>query len=591
MQINIYALVSLLAMVLTAMLCSHAWKRRDAPCAMVVVWMAGSMAVWTGAAAIEAMMLTVPLKYIWSVVAYIGTTATPVFFVMMALEYAGKGAALRRRSVILFLWGIPVCTFLMALTNPWHGLLWRDIVLRESVFGIVGVYVRGIWFWLFMAHAYVLVLGAVVILVGCIFVFPAVFRMQPMLLAFSAIFPLLGNFLYIVNPQWTGGFDFAPFLFSASVMLMGYAVLHGRWLDVMPLPPGVLVDHLREGLCVFDHKNRLIGFNPAASKLLGVSASSIGRDGEVVLSDIGDVLSFPLDEREHVCDVKREKHGQILEILRVGIPVAHGRSCWKLLTIREVTSRRKADQERMMLQQELMQARKLDLVGRITGGVAHEFNNRLMSIMGNAQLSYDLALPEQHEIREFQSEILKVGESTATIIRQLLAYARQQPSDPQTVDINQHISDQFSLLEQVVGSGIKLHWFPGQGVPDIVIDPLQLNQVLVQLVLNAKEACEDRGVVTLRTSYEILPSASFGAVSAKDVREPFVCLDITDTGPGIDPSVAVQLFEPFVTTKGLGRGLGLATVYGIATQNGGHVLTDKLSDGTTRFRVLFQAEN
>lgn len=588
MQTNSYALVLFFTAALTVVLCAQAWKRRDMPCAKLVFWMAVSMVIWTGAAAMEAMVTTIPLKYTWSVIAYIGTVSTPVLFLMIAFTYAGKAEVLYKPGVLVLLWGIPVGTVLMALTNPWHGYLWRDISLRESVFGVVGVYARGGWFWVFIAHAYGMVILAVIMLIRCVFVFPAVFKGQAILLVSSAALPLAGNLAYILNPHWTGGFDFAPFLFAASVMIIGCAILYVRWLDMMPLGPQSLLEHLREGICLFDQKERLVECNPSASTLLGISESMIGKPAVEVLGELLHVLSFPLDKKTHICDVMPSGSERVLEVLRVGVQVSRGRSFWKLITVRDVTDRRQAEEERMLLQEELLQSRKLDLVGRIAGGVAHEFNNRLMSMMGYAQLSYDEALPEQENIRKYQTEILEVGEKTAVIVGQLLAYASQHPSRPQKVDVNAFIADQFSLLEQVAGADISLQWRPCQETYFVMIDPAQLNQIIMQLVLNAREAIgECAGEILLQTSNEPSGLANIASLPPDLAASRCICLDIVDTGGGIDPTIAEQLFEPFVSTKGVGRGMGLATVFGIARQHGGYVCADRLPEGKTRFRVIF----
>jgi signal transduction histidine kinase len=586
MQFNSYVVMLFTALLFAFILAIVAWRKRKVYCSYTVLWMAVGMAIWTGAGAVEAMVTGVPGKYIWSVVSYAGIVVTPPLYLILSLEYAGKTVALQRTWVRLAIWLIPCLTFVAAFTNSMHGLLWRTISLREGAFGVIGVYERGIWFWVMLLHAYALVGLAVFILMRSAWALPPIFARQHRLVALASALPFVGNFAYIMNPQWTGGFDFAPFFFTVAILVLGQAILRGRWLDLMPLPPHVLLQHLGEGVCVFDESQRLIGVNPSATRLLGISERDIGKSAGVLFARFPGIMDFPLDEKEYVGDFEDSVAGQILEAMRVAVRSPNGRFRWRLLTLRDATVRRRADQERLLLQQSLMQAHKAETVGRIAGGVAHDFNNQLMGIMGYAQLSLDLLDDDQREIREYQCKILDVADQSAKLVRHLLAYARKQPSSPKPTDLNVVIAEHLPLLQKLVGGKVRLSWLPGDDVPAICIDPLQVDQILVHLVVNAREALDMTGEIRLETMRRKLT-----AVPVVEWPEPldgeYVCLSVSDSGCGVDPAVREHIFEPFVTTKGAGRGLGLATVFGIARQNHGHVLWDHAPGGMTCFSVLF----
>jgi signal transduction histidine kinase/ActR/RegA family two-component response regulator len=228
-------------------------------------------------------------------------------------------------------------------------------------------------------------------------------------------------------------------------------------------------------------------------------------------------------------------------------------------------------EERDRLKGQLQQAQKMEAVGRLAGGVAHDFNNLLMGIMGYAELCQEQLAPD-HPIREFLDEIMSASQRSAEITRQLLAFASKQTIAPKVLDLNETVAGMLKLLRRLIGEDINLAWMPGANLRSVKLDPSQVDQILANLCVNARDSIAGVGKITLETG-NIVIDADYAATHAEAVPGAYVFLAVSDNGCGMDKETLAQVFEPFFTTKGMGKGtgLGLATVYGIVKQNSGFV--------------------
>jgi PAS domain S-box-containing protein len=241
--------------------------------------------------------------------------------------------------------------------------------------------------------------------------------------------------------------------------------------------------------------------------------------------------------------------------------------------------------EHLLVTQQLQQAQKMDSVGRLAGGVAHDFNNLLMGIMNYVELCRDGLAPD-HPIREYLDEITTEGQRSANLTRQLLAFARKQVIAPKLLDLNDAVTSMLNLLRRLIGENIDLAWAPGTALWPIMMDPSQVDQILANLCVNARDAISGTGKLTVRTANVTLDQ-TYCSRYVGSAPGDYVCLTVSDTGCGMTPAVLDHVFEPFFTTKGVGKGtgLGLATVYGIVMQNAGSIqVTSAPGQGTT-FRI------
>jgi nitrogen-specific signal transduction histidine kinase/CheY-like chemotaxis protein len=223
------------------------------------------------------------------------------------------------------------------------------------------------------------------------------------------------------------------------------------------------------------------------------------------------------------------------------------------------------------IEAQLQQAQKLESVGRLAGGVAHDYNNALSVIIGFAELALDEVAPDS-PLRANLDEILKAALSATDITRQLLAFARKQKIDPKILDLNANVENMLKMLRRLIGEDIDLCWVPGTDLWPILIDPSQVNQVLANLCVNARDAITGVGKITIETKNTSIDQA-YCADHAGFSPGDYIHLTVSDNGCGMGREILENIFEPFFTTKGAdkGTGLGLPTVYGIVKQNNGFI--------------------
>jgi len=261
---------------------------------------------------------------------------------------------------------------------------------------------------------------------------------------------------------------------------------------------------------------------------------------------------------------------------------ASRKELWRLLE-----EEKKGAAERTRLTEQLQQAQKMEAVGRLAGGVAHDFNNILQVILwtlDQAASHPGLSDSLSEELEEIRTE----AERAAALTGQLLAFARKQPIAPQILDLNETVEQMLKMLRRLIGEDIELSWQPGQGLWPIKADPVQINQVLANLCINARDAISGPGEINIRTFNSILAEAD--CEKHPDSRPgEYVRLSVADTGCGMDEPTRERIFEPFFSTKavGAGTGLGLATVYGIVKQNRGHIEVSSRPGAGTSFDLYF----
>ena len=253
----------------------------------------------------------------------------------------------------------------------------------------------------------------------------------------------------------------------------------------------------------------------------------------------------------------------------------------------DITDRKRAEKEWETLQTQLAQAQKMETVGRLAGGVAHDFNNMLGVIQGHAEMALEDLGPEDRHRGDLE-EIANAARRSADLTRQLLAFARKQTIEPKVLDLNAAIAGMLKMIGRLIGEDIALAWKPGKDLWAVKLDPAQMDQILVNLCVNARDAIGGVGHLTIETGNATFDEA-YCARHAEAIPGDYVLLAVSDDGCGMGPEVVAHLFEPFFTTKavGEGTGLGLATVYGAVKQNGGFIYADSEPGKGTTFKIYF----
>ncbi|MBK7582103.1 MAG: PAS domain-containing protein [Myxococcales bacterium] len=328
-----------------------------------------------------------------------------------------------------------------------------------------------------------------------------------------------------------------------------------------------LLGHNRE---VFLGKNDA-DFFPAEQ-----AASFTATDRAVLEGKFG-TLDIP---EETVLTATQEQ--RLLHTRKVCIRGADGTPKYLLGISEDITLRKRAEEERAALEAQLFQAQKMDSVGRLAGGVAHDFNNMLGVILGHTEMAMEVVAPGSPLHADLE-EIRKAARRSADLTRQLLGFARRQTVTPRVLDLNDTVASILTMLGRLIGEHIRLAWLPCEGLWPLEVDPSQIDQVLTNLCVNARDAISGVGKLTIETRNVTLDERE-SAAHLGSVPGDYVRLSISDDGCGMDEETQAKLFEPFFTTKelGSGTGLGLATVYGIVKQNDGFIeVHSELGRGST----------
>ena len=350
------------------------------------------------------------------------------------------------------------------------------------------------------------------------------------------------------------------------------------------------------GIDLVDHNGRFVEVNSALARMLGYAQEELrGRaiqdvthpeDREISLRRLDDLLSgatssYRLEKRY------LRKDGSILwaDLSVSSIRDDTGRHVATIGVIQDITERKHAEKERERLQVQLSQARKMESVGRLAGGVAHDFNNMLGVILGQTELALEQLNPDQPLFADLH-EIRKAARRSADLTRQLLAFARRQTIAPKALDLNETVEGMLNMLRRIIGEDIHMEWKPGRHVWPIKMDPSQIDQILANLCVNARDAIAGAGKLIIQTG-----NARFDDACRTEQWEvipgDFVLLSVSDNGCGMDRETLDNLFEPFFTTKevGKGAGLGLATIYGIVKQNNGFIHVHSEAGQGSTFKI------
>jgi hypothetical protein len=344
-----------------------------------------------------------------------------------------------------------------------------------------------------------------------------------------------------------------------------------------------------------DHEGRVTEFNPAAERMFGHARA------DVLGLELAGVIVPPSFREAHRRGLARYlATGETVVIggrLEVSALRADGSECPVELTvtragsderpafnayIRDLTAQKQAEAARASLEMQLQQSQKMEAIGRLAGGVAHDFNNLLTVISGRAHILLSRLKPDEPMYREV-ALIQKTSQRAVALTSQLLAFSRKQVVQPRVLELGPLMAELAPMLQRMIGEDVELSVLPTEGTGRVKVDPSQMQQVLMNLAVNARDAMPGGGRITVAVrDVEIRGAMPLGPASLSAGR--YVALTVTDTGTGMSLETAEHIFEPFFTTKeqGKGTGLGLSTVYGIVEQSHGRIRVDsELGRGTT----------
>ena len=329
---------------------------------------------------------------------------------------------------------------------------------------------------------------------------------------------------------------------------------------------------------------RLFGFCPEEALGRNIDTLIVPPDREAETRLVEETLAR--GQRVALETKRQRKDGTLVDVFMSGAPVVvNGVQVAFYALYRDISEQKRAEEERRALEDQFRQAQKMEAVGRLAGGVAHDFNNLLMVISGYSEVILEHAECDSFVYSKIEA-IQKAADRASSLTRQLLAFSRKQILELRVVDINIIVTEMERLFGPLIGENITLHMRLASDLGRTRADVGQLEQVIMNLVVNAKDAMPKGGNITIETANENLGD---GARPENSYIQsgPYVLLSITDNGSGMDKETQSRIFEPFFTTKekGKGTGLGLSTVYGIVKQSGGYIFAKSEPGNGTTFRI------
>jgi PAS domain S-box-containing protein len=350
----------------------------------------------------------------------------------------------------------------------------------------------------------------------------------------------------------------------------------------------IAIDQTTEGVIVTDTQGIVLYVNPALERMSGYTRSEVtGKTLQILGSGEHDAAFYRQiwstigdNEAWHGRLLNRRKDGTRYTVDATITPLRdeNGSVVNYVSILRDVT-------RELELEQQHQQSQKMEILGQLTAGIAHDFNNVLTAVNGYAEL-LQVQLPPSDPAREMVSRVLNAGQRGADLVRQLLVFSRKQANRPQIVNLNRVVTEMQSMLQRIIGEHIHLTTNTAADLWAVSADPAQIEQIVINLVVNARDAMPSGGQLVIETANVILDRNYVGG--HLDARPgEHVLLSISDTGVGMIPEVKAHLFEPFFTTKGRGQGtgLGLATVYGIVKQSGGSIWVYSEEGMGTAFKI------
>ena len=560
--------------------------RRGVPGGAAFGWLMLAVAWWSFTSALHTLIDDRDTRIVISKFQYLGVTPVGVLWLLFTTQYSRIAWPAERITRVL-VWIVPIVTMLLVITNEQHSLHWAAIDEGMTAFGRRVTYRAGVWYWVHVAYSYSLVLIGTAILVRGLRRFPPPYRRQTALIIAGAIVPWIGNLLYLSRAIPV--IDPTPIAFTVSGACLTWGIYRHRLFGLVPVAREMVVDSMDDGVIVLDAHRRIVDLNAAAERYTGCNAASLGRPiDEVVAWWTGTV-----DEDRPLADgqpaiVKVEPGPRYFEVKVSAVRDSHQRFVGWLVIIHDISSRRRNEAERYAFDRRVQEQQKSESLMVLAGGVAHDFNNLLTGILGNADLLAILSPPDSDQKRA--AEAIVIGaQRAADLVSKMLAYSGGGRVVAEHVDLDALVREMVDLLGASVARHCTLIYNSPGPLPLVETDPTQIRQVVLNLIVNAAEAVDDHGVITVETGEEKLDEDMLRKMTFGDNIAPgrYVFIDVVDNGTGMNEETLARMFDPFYSTKDTGRGLGMAAVRGIVRSHRAALrVTSALGQGT-RFRVWF----
>jgi len=409
----------------------------------------------------------------------------------------------------------------------------------------------------------------------------------------------------IISPPFWKTIWFYLLLVFISLMIIGitiaYLVKLNYEISERKHSERILSDVIEKNplsIQIADAEGYTIQVNPSYIKLFGLNPTpeynvfndnqleEQGLNSLIVAARKGEIVYFPeILYKINAASPQIDQDYVWIKMIIFPLIGIHEKPDQYVIMYEDITRRKLTEDEREKLRNQLVHAQKMESVGRLAGGVAHDFNNMLGVIIGYTELIINELAPDSQYYQNLQ-EVLKAAKRSADLTRQLLTFARKQTISPKILNLNDTVNGMYRMLKRLIGENILLLWMPAEKPVMVEADPSQIDQILANLCVNARDAITDTGKIIIETELITL-SENFCIANTGATPGDYVLLKVSDSGYGMDKETLSHLFEPFFTTKdpGKGTGLGLATVYGIIRQNNGYINVHSQPGAGTTFNI------
>lgn len=513
----------------------------------------------------ETACMDIDRKYLFLKLQFFGTATISVIWLFISAFFSGFRKLLQLKYIMLLL-VIPFITIIIVWTNDYHHLFWREIGLGE--FGGV-IYLDnsyGYWNWVHLFYTYITFIIGSVVLIRHAVKSKGLLRSQSLAFLIAAVIPWLLNVLFSINIFNRLPFDVSPLAFAVTGVALWWAIFRYHFLDIMPAAKDIVIENIRAGIVVTDIQNRVVEINGFIERVFSIPPSDIiGEHIHVLWNRLRLNKESGGEENEFLFDVEGTE--SYFELNIRSITTFRGEPAGTLIIILDVTDKKKADLLLKRTEELQYQSEKVEALGRLADGIAHEFNNILTIVYNYSKFTES----KQSDMYEISSAIRRGQELT----KQLLTFSRKHIVEKDLISVAEALKNVEKRCIEFAHETVTVEFIQKQD-PGIILGNLhQLEQMVFNLVKNAKDAMPGGGTVQVAAGVVLLQENAFPE-NRNLTPGHYVYIQVRDGGEGIRKEIRERIFDPFFTTKevGKGDGLGLSTVYGIVKQYKGHIEVD-----------------
>ncbi|MBW2095238.1 MAG: response regulator [Deltaproteobacteria bacterium] len=592
---TLYGLYSLTGSFISLLIVIYLFHRRSFHGAKQLMFAMSAVSVWSFAYSFEFLSRSLEAKLWWVKIEYLGGAFVGVLFLIFILFIINKEKWLTKTRVVFFLI-IPCIIPFVALTNGIHHLMWSAAWLDKSGPAPVVAYQRGMGFWFFVIFTYAFLVAGTGILFRAYLHAARFHRRQILIVLVGVLVPLLSNAFYLFGISPLQHLDLTSFAFTVTGIVIALGLFRFRLLEIVPIARDMVFEGIRDAVIVLDLQDRVLDLNEAARNIVpGNPSTVIRREAREVFPEWFPSAVRIRELKKTHADISIRNNGNVRDYDLSVSPLLDKKKhqIGSLIMLRDITDRKLAEKERQRFQEKLQRAEKMEAVGTLAGGVAHDLNNILMAIVGYPDVLL-MQLPEESPLRKPILAIKDSGNKAATIVQDLLTLARRGVSTMEVTNLNRIVTQYLQSPEyeklQSFHPDIELETRLEKDLLNIMGSPVHLTTTVMNLVSNGFEAMPGGGRVSISTKniYVDRPVQEYEDLEEGD----YVVLSISDNGLGISPEDLKRIFEPFYTKKVMGRsgtGLGMAVAWGTVKDHQGHIdVESKEGEGTT-FTLYFPA--